>query len=111
VNKEEGMPTLIVTTPNGQQRVLTVESEQSVMEGIRQAGVGELLAMCGGCCSCATCHIYVDEGFWDKLPPMSADEDSLLDGALDRRSRSRLSCQIRMSPDLDGLAVTIAESE
>ena len=105
------MPTLIVTTPNGNERVLNVDGNQTVMESIRDAGVGELLAMCGGCCACATCHIYVDDAFRDKLPPMSADEDSLLDGALDRRSGSRLSCQIRMTQDLDGLAVTVAESD
>lgn len=105
------MPKLIVTTPNGNERVLNVDSNRTVMEGIRDAGVSELLAMCGGCCACATCHVYVAGGFEDKLPPMSDDEDSLLDGTLDRKSNSRLSCQIRMSPELDGLAVTVAESE
>ena len=105
------MPKLIVTTPNGNQRELNADSDRTVMEAIRDAGVAELLAMCGGCCACATCHVYVDEAFRDKLPPMSEDEDSLLDGALDRRSGSRLCCQIRMTADLDGLAVTVAEAE
>jgi ferredoxin, 2Fe-2S len=103
------MPRLVVTTLDGTQRVLTVGSDLTVMEAIRNAGVGDLLAMCGGCRSCATCHIYVAHEFWDKLPPMSSDEDSLLEGTLDRHSNSRLSCQIPMSQDLDGLAVTIAE--
>jgi 2Fe-2S ferredoxin len=106
----EKMPKLIVKALDGAERVLNVESNQSVMEGIRNAGIGELLAMCGGCRSCATCHVYVDEAFWGKLPPMSDDENSLLDGTLDRRSFSRLSCQIQMSQELDGLAVMIAEA-
>jgi 2Fe-2S ferredoxin len=78
------------------------------MEAIRDHGVDELLALCGGCCSCATCHVYVDRDFVAALPPMSSDEDDLLDSSDVRDDRSRLSCQIVLNDALDGLRVTIA---
>ena len=64
------------------------------MEVIRDAGIDELLALCGGCCSCATCHVHVDPDFAARLPPMSEDENDLLDSSDDRDETSRLSCQI-----------------
>jgi len=83
----------------------------SVMEIIRDAGVDELLALCGGCCSCATCHVFVDPSFADALPPMGDDEDDLLDSSDHRRAESRLSCQIPFSDALDGLKVEIAPED
>ena len=71
----------------------------------------ELLALCGGCCSCATCHIHVDAGAIDKLPAMSEDEDDLLESSDHRNETSRLSCQIPFTADLDGLKVTIAPED
>ena len=68
------MPKLVLITRDGIESVITGSSDASVMEAIRDAGVDELLALCGGCCSCATCHGHVDEAWIDKLPPMSADE-------------------------------------
>jgi ferredoxin, 2Fe-2S len=105
------MPQLIVTTQDGETRELDVEGNRTVMEIIREKGVGELLALCGGCCSCATCHVYVDADYADRLPPMSADEDALLSGSDHRRAPSRLSCQIPMTDALDGLRVTIAPAD
>lgn len=67
-----------------------------------------MLALCGGCLSCATCHVFVDEAFIDRLVPMSADEDELLNSSDARCSTSRLSCQIELTEDLEGLSVTIA---
>ena len=64
------------------------------MEAIRDNGFDELLALCGGCCSCATCHVHVDPEFFGKLPPISEDEDDLLDSSGDRDEYSRLGCQI-----------------
>jgi 2Fe-2S ferredoxin len=64
------------------------------MEAIRAAGIDELLAMCGGCCSCATCHVYVDPGFMALLPEISGDENALLDSSTHRHDNSRLSCQL-----------------
>lgn len=80
----------------------------SVMEIIRENGFDDLLALCGGSCSCAICHVYVDEGFLQTLPAMSEDEDDLLDDSARRTEHSRLSCQIVFSEAVDGLPVTIA---
>ena len=84
---------------------------QTVMEAIRDNGFDELLALCGGCCSCATCHVHVDPAFADKLPAMSEDEDDLLESSDHRNETSRLSCQIEFTSDLDGLKVQIAPED
>ncbi|MGC6328434.1 2Fe-2S iron-sulfur cluster-binding protein [Rhizorhabdus sp. FW153] len=105
------MPKLVVVTREGEESVLDAEAGLSVMEVIRDAGIDELLALCGGCCSCATCHIYVDPAFVGVLPEMSDDENDLLDSSDHRDERSRLSCQIAMSDELDGLTVTIAPED
>ena len=105
------MPTLIVTTREGEERELNGEVGLSVMEVIRDGGIDELLALCGGCCSCATCHVHVDPDFAGLLPKMSADEDDLLDSTSDRDETSRLSCQIQFTAALDGLRVRIAEED
>ncbi len=105
------MPKLIVVTREGEERELDGESGLSVMEVIRDAGIDEILALCGGNCSCATCHVHVDPAFWDRLKPMSPDEDDLLDSTSDRDATSRLSCQVMFGDALDGLKVTIAEED
>ena len=105
------MPMLIVTTREGEERTLEGEAGLSVMEVIRDGGVDELLALCGGCCSCATCHVHVDPAFADKLPPMGPDEDDLLDSTADRDATSRLSCQVPFGPELDGMRVRIAAED
>lgn len=105
------MPKLIVVTREGEEREIMGEAGLSVMEVIRDAGIDELLALCGGCCSCATCHVHVDPAFVSKLPKMSADEDDLLDSSADRNATSRLSCQVEFSDALDGLKVTIAAED
>lgn len=102
---------LLVTTREG----VVVEAEaqlgRSVMEGIRDAGISEVLAICGGCCSCATCHVHVDEDWLERLPRMSPEENDLLDASSDRDERSRLSCQIKVTEALNGLSVTIAAED
>ena len=105
------MPKLIVTTRDGAVRELDGEAGLSVMEVIRDGGIDELLALCGGCLSCATCHVHVDPAFIDRMPEMDRDEDDLLDSVDDRDATSRLSCQIPFGPALDGLRVTIAAEE
>ncbi|HEX8301361.1 2Fe-2S iron-sulfur cluster-binding protein [Sphingomonas sp.] len=105
------MPKLIVVTRDGEEREVTGGAGLSVMEVIRENGFDELLALCGGCCSCATCHVHVDPEFAAKLPPMSEDENDLLESSADRDSRSRLSCQIPFTDALDGLRVTIADED
>ncbi len=103
------MPTLHVTTREGETRTVTGEAGLSVMEVIRDNGFDELLALCGGCLSCATCHVHVDAEWLPTLPPMGEDEDDLLESTEGRDGTSRLSCQIPFTDALDGLAVTIAE--
>ncbi len=105
------MPTLNVTNRSGEETAVEVGEGLTVMEAIRDNGFDELLALCGGCCSCATCHVIVDPAFMDKLPEMSEDEDDLLDSSDHRAENSRLSCQIPMTADLDGLKVRIAEED
>ncbi len=105
------MPKLTVITRKGTESTVEGEAGLSVMEVIRDAGFDELLALCGGCCSCATCHVHVDPAFADKLPKMSEDENDLLDSSDSRTEYSRLSCQIPFGEDLDGLRVTIAPED
>ena len=105
------MPKLIVTSREGETSEVEVENGLTVMEAIRDNGFDELLALCGGCCSCATCHVHVDPSYTDKLPAMSEDEDDLLESSDHRAENSRLSCQIPFGPDLDGLKVTIAPED
>jgi ferredoxin, 2Fe-2S len=105
------MAKLIVTDRSGTDHAIEGQDGLSVMEIIRDAGFDELLALCGGCCSCATCHIHVDPEFKDVVTPMSEDENDLLDSSDHRDERSRLSCQIPFSAALDGLKVTIAQED
>ena len=105
------MPKLTVVTREGNAREIDGEAGLSVMEVIRDAGFDELLALCGGCCSCATCHVYVDPDFADRLPPMSEDENDLLDSSDHRTGQSRLSCQIPFDDALDGMTVTITPED
>lgn len=105
------MPQLIVTTREGDTRTLEGGVGLSIMEVIRDGGVDELLALCGGVCSCATCHVHVDPDFAGVLPAMSEDENDLLDSSSHRDATSRLSCQVRMTDALSGLRVKIAPED
>lgn len=105
------MATITVITRDGTEKQVEADTNLTLMEVIRDNGFDELLALCGGCCSCATCHVHVDPAFADKLPPMSEDEDDLLDSSDHRDANSRLSCQCQMSEALDGLRVTIAAED
>lgn len=105
------MPKMTVVNRAGEESTIEVEDGLTVMEAIRDNGFDELLALCGGCCSCATCHIHVDPAFADKLPAISEDEDDLLDSSDHRAETSRLSCQVPLTADLDGLKVTIAPED
>jgi len=103
------MPKIQVTTRDGQQRVLDGDANKKVMEVIRDNGIDEVEAMCGGSCACATCHVYVHSSFADLLPAVSEDEQILPEGAEHYQPQaSRLSCQIRLSPECDGLKLTVA---
>lgn len=105
------MPKLVVTNRDGETSEIEVESGLTVMEAVRDNGFDELLALCGGCCSCATCHIYVDPAFGEKLPEMTEDEDDLLESSDHRNETSRLSCQIPLTDELSGMKVTISPED
>jgi 2Fe-2S ferredoxin len=105
------MPTINVITRDGTSKVIEAQEGLSLMEAIRNAGFDELLALCGGCNSCATCHVHIDDASLPKIPAMSDDENDLLDSSEHRNANSRLSCQVPMTADLDGLVATIAKED
>ena len=105
------MPTLTIVTRDGTERTVEARTGWTVMENIRDNGFDELLALCGGCCSCATCHVHVDPEWFPKVGPRKPDEDDLLDTSDHKIACSRLSCQIEYSDALDGLRVQIAPED
>lgn len=105
------MPKIIVAGHDGQERIMEAAEGRTLMEVIRDAGFDEMLALCGGCCSCATCHIHVSASVTADLPEMSEDENDLLESSSHRDGNSRLSCQVPVTADLEGLRVTIAQED
>ena len=106
------MPVVVYILKDGSERRVDVPVDTSVMLGAIQNNVPGIEAECGGCCSCATCHVYVDESWAGKLPAKDPMEDDLLSGvAAERKPTSRLSCQINMTPELDGLVVRMPEKQ
>lgn len=105
------MAEFTVTTREGSRHQIAIQEGWNVMEAIRDAGIDELMALCGGSCSCATCHVYLDPAFAALVPPISGDEDDLLDSTDHRTAASRLSCQIPLSDALDGMTVRIAPED
>lgn len=105
------MTNLYVTTREGHMKTVTGREGATIMEILRESGFDDLHALCGGCCSCATCHIYVDDSRLSSLPPITDDENDLMDSSHHRRATSRLSCQIPWSDDLGGLHITIAPED
>ncbi len=105
------MPQLNIVTRDGTEKIVEGRVGWRVMENIRDNGFDELLALCGGCCSCATCHVHVDPDWIAAVGPPKPDEDDLLDTSDHRVGTSRLSCQIEFRSDLDGLRVQIAPED
>ena len=98
---------ILVTDREGNNHILKGDNNSTLMESIRDEGV-DIEAACGGCCACATCHVYIDEKWVNKLNPIDDDEESMLDHAFDVKKNSRLSCQINLNDDLDGLELELA---
>lgn len=98
---------IIVTDTEGKDHQLDAVEEWSVMEVIREGGI-PILAQCGGSCACATCHVYVDPAWKDKLPEANEEEIGMLDGAFDVSEDSRLACQIIFTSKLNGLKLKLA---
>lgn len=106
------MPNVTYISPDGTETTLEARDGDSVMETAVKNGVKGIVAECGGACACATCHVFVDPAFTDKVGEPGPLEDDMLDGAAtDRESNSRLSCQIKMRDELDGLVVHIAPEQ
>ncbi len=92
---------------NGNEHVLDVAPGLSVMEGAVKNNVRGIIAECGGSCSCATCHVYIDAPWFDKLDKKTELEEALLDAVCDLQPNSRLSCQIKVTEELNGLVVRL----
>jgi ferredoxin, 2Fe-2S len=105
------MAQITVISRDGDAKDVQAENGLSLMEVIRDNGFDELLALCGGCSSCATCHVHIDPAFVGILSAMGEDENDLLDSTDHRNETSRLSCQIPISDALEGLIVTIAPED
>jgi len=105
------MPKIIYLTPDGIRHEVVVENGYSVMEGAINANIEGIVAECGGACACATCHSYIDDAWMDKMPPMDDMEDSMLDAAYERKDNSRLTCQIEVNDELDGLIIHVADND
>lgn len=97
--------------PDGTERVVDVEEGRSVMEGAVANGVRGIVAECGGACSCATCHAYVDDSWLGTVGQAKGDEESMLEFAFNPKPGSRLTCQIEVTSDLEGLRVVIPEQQ
>jgi ferredoxin, 2Fe-2S len=93
--------------PDGKTQTVEIQTGWSVMEGAVRALVPGIDADCGGACACATCHVYVEPEWTGRLPPKSEMEETMLDFAIAPKSNSRLSCQLRVTPDMDGLTVRV----
>ena len=105
------MPKIIYITKDQVKHETEVDNGYTVMEGAVNNDIDGIPAECGGACACATCHAYIDDSWIDKIPEMDDMEDSMLDAAYERKDNSRLTCQIEVNDDLDGLVVHIAENE
>ncbi len=105
------MSILVVKTRDGARHEIAVTGRVTVMEAIRDAGIDELTALCGGSCSCATCHIFLDDEFALSVDAMGADESDLLDGSEHRSKNSRLGCQVWITEGNEIVNVAIAPED
>ena len=105
------MPKITYIEHNGKSHKIEVANGLTVMEGAVQNNIPGIDADCGGSCSCATCHVYVDEKWFNKLSKSEEGEQDMLDMAYEPKKNSRLSCQLIVSDELDGLVVTTPEKQ
>jgi 2Fe-2S ferredoxin len=101
------MPRITFIEPDGFRRVIDAPIGITLMEAAASQGVQGILALCGGACACGTCHVYVDAAWLEKLTPREEMEEGTLECAWEPGENSRLSCQIHVTADLDGLVVTV----
>ena len=105
------MPKIKYIEHNGKHHDIEVPNGLTVMEGAVQNNIPGIDADCGGSCACATCHVYVDEKWYNKLPNKESAEEDMLDMAFEPKKLSRLSCQIVISEELDGLVVKMPSKQ
>ena len=105
------MPKITYIEHNGKSHTIEVAKELTVMEGAVQNNIPGIDADCGGSCACATCHVYVDEKWFNVLPEKESAEEDMLDVAFEPKKFSRLSCQITVSEELDGLVVKMPSKQ
>jgi len=103
------LPTVWLTRRDGATEAVQAKSGRSLMLNIRKPG--QIQAICGGCASCGTCHVYVAEDWAERLPPIAPEEEIILAFSDWRQPNSRLSCQIKVTDDLEGLSVTVAPED
>jgi ferredoxin, 2Fe-2S len=105
------MPRITFIEPGGHRCEIDAPIGITLMEAATQHGIQGIIALCGGACACGTCHVYVDAEWLAKLQPREDMEEGMLECAWEARDNSRLSCQIHVTADLDGLVVTVPERQ
>jgi ferredoxin, 2Fe-2S len=105
------MPRITFIESSGERRVIDAPIGISLMEAAVQNGVQGILALCGGACACGTCHVYVEASWFQRLEPREEMEEGMLECAWEPRGNSRLSCQIHVTADLEGLEVTVPQRQ
>lgn len=105
------MPLIIFKSHDGETKEVHAEAGTSVMQAAVDNGIDGILGECGGCCSCATCHCYVDPAWVAKVPPADSTEVDMLDCVLEPKDTSRLSCQVILTDEMDGIVIDMPESQ
>lgn len=105
------MPRIVFIEPGGARREIDAPLGITLMEAARQNGVDGVVAQCGGACACATCHVYIDREWLAKLQPPEDMETGMLENAWQPRDNSRLSCQVHITADMDGMLVRVPEQQ
>ena len=105
------MPKIVFIEPGGRRREIDAPVGITLMEAARQHGVEGVVAQCGGACACATCHVYVDPAWAPRLEPREDMEEGMLENAWEPRDHSRLSCQIHITADMDGMQVVVPQRQ
>jgi len=105
------MPKIVFIEPGGGRREINAPLGITLMEAARQNDVQGMVAQCGGACACATCHVYIDPSWVARLEPREDMEEGMLETAWEPRGNSRLSCQIHITAEMDGLQVTVPQRQ
>jgi ferredoxin, 2Fe-2S len=106
------VPKIIFINPDDTEVVVEAETGRTLMEVAINGGVSRIIGECGGSCQCATCHVYITDSWRNRISPMSPEEEVMLDNTMaERRSESRLSCQIKVEQEHDGLVVRLPERQ